>query len=241
MGIPVDNITVTPCESFDQMLALGHELRSILFDQPGAIAGVVWDSASDIVARFVSIQRGVSFEEAKAVAVLRGEDFTRSTSFTPLDAWGDVTTQVKELLMVYRDLDCHFGISALPRRDVDDDGEVSYQPAVNPGLITDLTGKPDLVCWTTEEEDGTFTGRFRAGGSKKVKDRLGLLPTLMRDPTMDRVIAYVSGELTVDDDPIQQQMPEAANAAPGPRRPKAKRAPRTAGADTNPNNNTETE
>ena len=49
-----------------------------------------------------------------------------------------------------------------------------------------------------------FLGTFHPEGVNQGKDRYGVMPPVLVDPTMDRVIAYMRGELTSDEDPRQR-------------------------------------
>lgn len=209
LGVPVENIRVVPAESYDQLDDLWQTLRGALDDDPSCIAGVCWDSVSEIVSKFVGQARQAGYEKVKAKAHSMGVEPERTRFFTDRDDWGEESGQVKDLLMKYRDLPCHFGVSALPRRDVDDDSTVHYAPAVNPAVLTDLMGRMDIVGWTENVIDDTdsevFTGLFRAGMIKEVKDRYKVLPRVLFDPTFDRLIDYVYEKIDAESDPVQQE------------------------------------
>jgi hypothetical protein len=127
--------------------------------------------------------------------------------------YGTMSKLFRDMLRKFRDLPCHFAITALERRDVDDDsGKVQYGPSVTPGLQTDLLGYVDFVIMTkAEDEDGPFRGLTRSNSRYRAKDRFDVLPKIMVDPTFLRVMDYVTGEMDMDDpstDPEQGRYKE---------------------------------
>jgi len=210
-GVNVENIEIWPLRGSRVTVAGLEELHLQLLDRlhsdPDSLAGVVWDSITDIYQ--------VVLEDVVAAAVERqtaaGKD--RDPDLIDIKDYGVMTEQVKRLLRRYRDLPCHFAVTALSRREQDDDGAVTYQPAATPALQNSLVGWVDVVAHTSvglrpdgEEE---YMGLFRAQGKYRGKDRFNALPKRLVDPGFHRLVAYVEGELDVDSDPIMK----AAKAA----------------------------
>lgn len=215
MGVNTDNITVLPEKpedlTFKYMEDLYWELAAKLSEDPDYIAGVVWDSITEIHKRL--LRNVVDYQLKRATA--KGESRIKSgvagdmlnESFTDLSDYGIMTDQMRTLLRRYRDLPCHFGISALMRRDIDDDGKVVYNPAVTPGLQNDLVGWMDIITVKQLKEfaddgDDEYQGLTRPAGKFRGKDRFKVLPKYLVDPFFDRVVRYVNEDLTTASDPI---------------------------------------
>lgn len=205
--IPLENIEVFPGDdeelTFETLESEWLRIREALNEDPTAYAGVVWDSITEIY----QVLLGGIVAKAHAKAVRNGKD--RDPQFIALEDYGIMTSQMRSLVRRFRDLPCHFGVSALARREQDDDNKVTYNPQVTAKLQTDLVGWMDIVCVTTVEEVGDggedeYRGLFRPAGKWRGKDRFKALPKGIVDPTFDRIVAYVDGELTVDTDPIMQ-------------------------------------
>jgi hypothetical protein len=209
-GVPLANIELYPDPTsgepltFEGMEAVFWAMKRDLENEPGSWAGTVWDSGSEITKLLledVTAKRVAKAEKLKRQGKTVSEAML-SPFFRDRDEWGEMSEQVRWLLRRFRDLPCHFGISCLMRRDTDDDGKVHYGPAVNPGIQGDVLGWVDVVCRTTAEVvDGrdAYVGHFRPESKYRGKDRFrGLdegIPRLMRDPTFDRVLMALRGEL----------------------------------------------
>lgn len=215
-GIPLENIEVFPSEgevlSYDSLEAEWLRIREALNEDPDAYIGTVWDSATEIHQALL----GDAAKKGYDKAVRQGKD--RDQSFVALEDYGIMTNQMRSLVRRFRDLPCHFAISALAKREQDDDGSVAYIPQVTAKLGVDMVGWVDIVCVTQvqEYEDGgdpEYRGLFRPAGKWRGKDRFKMLPKGIVDPTFDRIVAYVDGELTVDDDPVMEAARQRATDA----------------------------
>lgn len=220
-GIDLDNIEVWPAEgepfTFDGAYNLALELKAVLQSDRDAYTGVIFDGYPE--AQKLLLEQSVDTAVAKSRA--------RGTERAPLRAeWderGEVAEQMRRLLRRFKELPCHLAITANVRRDQDDDGMVSYGPAVTASVSGDLNGYMDAIGYcSTSPLAGwgpygeLFVARFRNGGKYVVKDDRSLLPTLMVEPSMDRVIAYMNGELTEDTDPVLAKVREMQANQPAP-------------------------
>jgi hypothetical protein len=204
-GVDVSNIELFPgpdeSVTFDSLEEQWNRVREALNADPEAYVGVLWDSVTEI---YKTLLDSVV---AKAVVKSERQGKERDRFFIDRADYGVMTEQVRGLVRKYRDLPCHFGVSALTRREQDDDGSVSYQPAVTPALQNDLVGWMGVVCHTSvvlvagEEE---FRGLFRPHGKYRGKDRLQALPKWLVDPTFDRILQYVDEGMDVSEDPVMQ-------------------------------------
>lgn len=212
-GVPIENIRLFPDPrtgeqlTFDLVESMYWQMKSDLEDDPTSWAGTVWDSGTEIYKKL--LDQIVEYQVNKAVRA--GKD--RDRFFIDRADYGVMSEQLRLLLRRFRDLPCHFAVTALERRDQDHDGKVVYGPAVTPALQSDLMGYVDVVIRTdveTNEATGEadFRGQTRRAGKYRAKDRFKVLPFQMVDPSFTRVLKYVNDEIDEESDELQQ----AANA-----------------------------
>lgn len=217
-GVKTENIAVYPQAgqplTFDGLEQVYAQLRDDLANDPTSWAGVVLDSATEIYQVILEEVGGRRIERM----INQGQQPDRW--FTDIADYGTMSKQFRFLVRRLRDLPCHLVITALERRDVDEDtGRVAYGPAVSPALATDMMGYVDLVLVAKQaEDDKPFRALTSTQGKYRAKDRLGVLPKVLNEPYFDRVVAYVEGDLTEGDDPMQgapqQDSPEEATETP---------------------------
>lgn len=214
-GIPVENIEIFPGPgeelTFDSLEEQWNRIREELHKDPEAYAGVGWDSVTELIQILLD---GIAQDKVKR-ANRAGKE--RNRHLRTQEDYGDMTAMVRELMRKFRDLPCHFGVTALPRRTQDDDGSVTYTPGVTPAVAQDLNLWIDVVCHTSvalvgPEQEEEFRGLFRPHNKYRGKDRLNALPKWLVDPTFDRIVAYVDDELDVDSDPVMVAARERAAA-----------------------------
>lgn len=214
MGVNVANIELFPgpgqAISPDDLESEWARVKAALNENPDAYAGVIWDSVTEI---YKALLESI-VSEAAAQAERQGRE--RNRFFISRDDYGLMTEQMRRLVRKYRDLPCHFGVSALARRETDDDGAVVYQPAVTPALQNDLVGWMDIVTWTSiVASNGTdeYRGLFGPHGKYRGKDRLGAVPKWLVDPTFERIAQYTDGTLTTSKDPVMEAARKRAKAS----------------------------
>lgn len=213
LGVHTGNIRVFPNIqrgqrlTFETLEDLYWALKAQLEDQPDAYVGIVWDSLTEIHKKL--LDNVVLYQVEKADRAGR----ERERFFIDRADYGVMSEQVRLLLRRFRDLPCHFAMTALQRRDQDDDGEVRYGPAVTPALQNDVLGFMDVTMHTRVVEV-EYVQEFRAltgkGSKYEAKDRFGVLPRLMVSPTFERVEAYVNDRVTVETDDVQREALERA-------------------------------
>jgi hypothetical protein len=208
-GIPIENIEIFPDPeageeiTFDGIEAEWLRIREALHEDPDAYVGVGWDSVTEIQQTLKDLE----MVRGQTKAARRGVE--RDPFTMDQDNWRTVNEQCRKLIRKFRDLPCHFGASALQRREQDNDGAVVYMPAVTPGLQNDLVGWVDVVCHTeTIVVDGeeAFVGLLRNLGKYRGKDRFRMTPRRLVDPTHERITAYINGELTLETDELMQDL-----------------------------------
>jgi hypothetical protein len=196
-GIPTDNIHPWPdpkkgeeitFASFEQLY---YRVKADLLRDPDSWFGIGFDSLSEIVRLLIIDERTREYHRLTA----RGKE--RKRYFTDRDDYGAVTAMVGEKLRQFRNLPCHFGFTALERRD--DDG--FYGPSANPGIANDLPGFVDLLihCERQTLDDGgdaVYLGWTKEHDKYRAKDRYGWLPLILPDPQFDRLLAWVREDLT---------------------------------------------
>ena len=210
LGVPVENIEPHNGISFDALEALYWDIKGRLDTDPNAVAAVIIDSVTE--AQKILLEQIVS----KAVNKASARGMERDPFQIDRADWGVNTEQMRRLARRFRDLPCHVAFGALPKREVDDDGSVIYSPALTPAFQTDLMGYVDVVIHTEIREIGGeqfYIGTTKPVGKFLGKDRFGILPSALVNPTLDRVVAYVNGELTQETDPLQKAARDAASAA----------------------------
>lgn len=208
-GVNTDRIVIWPDprkheRATHQGLDRIHRLvKADLMADPESWFAVGFDSASEIHIAFLdSVQ-------AKRVQKIQDRGVDVDPDFVDISDYGTMSKLFRDVLRKFRDLPCHFVVTALERRDIDKDtSKPQYGPAVTPGLQADLLGYVDFVIMCkAEDEDGPFRGLTRANSRYRAKDRFDVLPKVMVEPTMERIIQYVVGEYDVDEgnDPEQKR------------------------------------
>lgn len=227
LGIDISNITLWPPPdsgieiSYETMEDLYWRLRAKLLADPGYFYAIGWDSSSDIYTRFVANEREHQYRKNQAASPAKKRDAREERFFTDRADYGAATDQLRELLRRFRDLPCHFLVTALERRDIDEEtSKVAYGPGVGPAFQKDLLGYLDVTIATKastlqfgpdEELDviDSFRGLTRSNGMSRAKDRLKSLPRVMAQPTFERILDYVNDKIDEDSDPVQKEWIEA--------------------------------
>lgn len=205
-GVKVDNIQVHDKIEYDALDGLFWDVKSTLEADPDSVYAVALDSVTEL--QKLLLEQIVS--KAVDKAAKRGMD--RDPFFIDRPDWGVVTEQSRRLTRRFRDLPCHVAFGALEKRDTDPDGAVVYSPALTPAYQTDLMGYVDIIIHTDVIELGGevfYIGTSSPVGKYVGKDRFSALPPVLIDPTLDRVVAYVNGEIDPETDPRQVAAREA--------------------------------
>jgi len=242
-GVDTSRIAVWPnIQSGEQVTFAGLErlfyrLSSDLTDDPFSWLGVIWDSATDIHQGM--LDQVVAADIAKQTAILEKNVGRRPGNIVLRDAFerdGDdytrMSNQFRMLLRKYRYLPCHMVVTALERIDGEGRKAVSG-PGVTPAIGKDLRGYMDMVLsLQVAQLPGGFVGFAETVPTlnRRAKDRFDVLPAELPNPTFDRLLSYITGELTVDNDPDMALMP----APDGPTDAAAKAVVATATEKANP-------
>jgi hypothetical protein len=211
-GVDVDRIRSWPDNpgdlTLDGLESEIEELREELSEDPTAYSTLVADSFTEIARRMTDQAAAESRERIRRTKGVERDRFS-----VDLADYGTSSQTMRWMLREFRDLGLHLVITALERRDEDDDGRVFYGPAVGPSVATDVMGLVDIVGWYTVEtvEVGEDTedfgiGVFATQNRRRAKDRYGILPRRMVSPTFDRIQAYIEGTMTRENDPERARL-----------------------------------
>jgi hypothetical protein len=221
MGVDASRVKVWPPKgkrvTFDGLERLYYKIADDLDKDVSSWVAVVWDSGTEIVATLLDqVVEHVIAEQREIIEKTNGRAGNiklRDRFDNDRDDFRKMSNQVRSLLRKYRYLPCHFIVTALLR--VDEEGDrvkrMVYSPAVTPALQSDLLGYVDVVayCKATRDKDNkpVYYAQTVPEKNDRAKDRYHRLPAEMVDPSFDRMIEYIRGELTEADDPIQRKMP----------------------------------
>lgn len=219
-GVDTSRIALYPPKgqqlTFEGLERLFYRIQADLEADPNSWAAVVWDSITAIYQKL--LDDVIEADIRKTAEILqrankgrggRAGNLTMRGRFeTDRDDYAEMSNQVRLLLRKYRSLHCHLLITALERRDEDKKKNVTIGPAVSPALATDLLGYMDAVIRTQVNEHGVYFGRTQPTDEARGKDRLNALPVELVDPTIERIDAYVNGDLTEDIDRAQRRLPD---------------------------------
>lgn len=209
LGVPTENIHPYRVSSYADLDTLYWQVKAMLDEDPYSVAGVTFDSFTEIQKKLLESIVKERHDRAVAKAQKIGYEINDDEFETDRDEWGKMTEMCRRVCRRFRDLPCHTAFVCLPKREVDNDG-VFYRPALTPAFASDLTGYVDLVIHTVEAEDTDpddptrYVGITRNIGKYRGKDRHGATPASLCSPTFDRVVQYVEAEHgEMDNDPVQ--------------------------------------
>jgi hypothetical protein len=210
VGIPTAPFEPYRDVSYEGLLKLHDIIGNRLADGHNIYA-LCWDTTT----KTASVQLEKITDDAYKANMAKPQ--AKRTPRTETDVWQDdygvLAHQMRKLVRRFHALDMHLLIGAHERKDKDDDtGKVVIQPAMSPSVITDVLGYMDFCihCRTEDFDDAAlvdgmeFSGLTRPKGRFVAKDRFGLLPRVMADPSFLRVMDYYRGTLKSADDPLQK-------------------------------------
>lgn len=219
-GIPTDNIVKKTATSYEEMEACYWEIMR-MFDDPEVIDPlcVVVDHMTDLESRLLraevirrtgkqrkpleeKVARGGEGAELAALALKDISPFV-----TEIRDYGVWTNQAKHLMRMYRDLPCHVVFVAHFRTD----GGVRV-PALTEKFRVDLMGSMNMILACTKMQAGdhnAYVAYTREQDGWYAGDRFDVLKPIIVNPSMDRIIKSVTGELDWDTDPEQQAFKQA--------------------------------
>lgn len=221
-GLETDRIVMWPNRAkgekitYDGMEELYWKLSAMLEKEPGSVLAVGIDSYSEVTTVLLENITRAAFAAAAENSRLAQRDDVHTTM---VQDYGKVTNQVRSLIRKFRDLPCHFFATAL-EAEFKDDGVEAIGPELSPKIRTAVLGYVDVAIryqaesLTVDAKTRTLVeGQCRKSHRVRAKDRFGVLPHMMAQPTVDRVWAYITGELTEATDPLIKEYQDARDAA----------------------------
>lgn len=223
LGIPTSNLQLAigsylpelPDVSFANMDRLFWDLRQEFMEKSRhAPVGLLIDTSTEVQKTFTDAVRIEELARAKA----KDDGYDQSDWFVQVEWHGIVVNQLQLLLRQFRDLPCHWAICAQEehREPFRGRGTRSIGPANSPGVQADVMAYSDFVIrLKVLENEADPKEPFRIGRTEahtedgipaRAKDRDHVLPDPFAEPTFRRVLAYFRGELTVENDPTQQEL-----------------------------------
>jgi hypothetical protein len=210
-GVDTNKLVIWPPQgesvTFEGLVRVHQRVLSDLIEVPDSWGAVVIDSGTEIV--------DAVREQA---TMLRQNSLTRQNkdfdpNFVDRSDYGVMTDQLRRIFRRFRNLPCHVIMTALERYD--DDNDV-LGPAFTPELGKSVLGYNDLVLYcradleaageATEDDDrgAEFRALTRPTSKYRAKDRFDILPRVLANPDFVRLAMYVEGDLTEDEDELQQ-------------------------------------
>lgn len=221
--------------TFDGLEALFYRLAADLDRDPISWLGVVWDSGTEIVQTVLDqVVEAAIAEQEEIIAKTRGRAgniSVRDRFDNDRDDYRKMSNMVRSLVRKYRYLPCHFVMTALTREDEKGKKTITG-PKFTPALADDILGYMDQVLFlksTRNKGKPVYYATTVQADDDRAKDRYDSLPRELVDPGFDRVMAYISGELVSENDPVQDKMPGGAAAEREPEEAKPVRAGRASG------------
>jgi len=218
LGVPTDQIQPFREISYAALLADIESVREDLYDAENGVwdatvaqdrtptkwVALVNDSVTEIVKTLLDDVIARNVRESAKRAAKRGEEVKLNPFQVDVDYYGEAVQEYRKLMREMRNLDCHLIFTAQERRDVDkNDGAVKIGPGTLPAIQAELMGYCDVVVHTYRQ-GRYFLGLTESGTKYMAKDAFGVLPPIMVNPTVDRLVAYMHEDLTIESDPIQQ-------------------------------------
>jgi hypothetical protein len=212
--IPVENITRFHATSYEQMEETYWEIQGML-DDGVPLVGCVIDHMTDLEARMIrdASQARIDKEKRKLEPRLKVSEEARAdyASLNPFVTergdYGVWTNQARKLMRMYRDLPMHVVFIAHFRTEMG-----VRVPSLTEKFRVDLMGSMNMVCGVTTQETSeglVYTGIFREIKQWFGGDRFDVTKPIVANPSLDRIVAAVRGELDFDTDDEQQAFKRA--------------------------------
>lgn len=181
------DIDVVRVSSFKQLQKLYDELLS----GKTKYKTVIVDSLTEV--------QKFSMEEIMAKA--KREDSDVDEDVPRIRDWGSNINQMRRFVRAMRDLPMNVLFTALENTDKDDStGKRLTKPSFSGKLQEEIPGFMDFVLYMyIKEMPGGAAQRLlltKKTPKNLAKDRSNRLPTVIEDPTMDKVWGYMTGTLT---------------------------------------------
>jgi hypothetical protein len=200
--------------TYEKLDRLYYRTAARLRENPGSVKGVIMDSGTEIANKILEQASWTMYEREQRNQRKAEEDKRYSPEVTELQDYGLLTSQMRKLIRKFRDLPCHFAMTAL-ETEAAGEGEYSHSkkqaaPEFTPKLRTSILGYVDMALRLKSEtlpvsefeSETLITARTKPSALIRAKDRDGVLPRDLVEPRFDRLVEYVNGETVVADDEV---------------------------------------
>ncbi|AWY07537.1 DNA recombinase [Streptomyces phage LazerLemon] len=200
--------------TYEKLEQLYFRTAARLREDPTSVKGVIMDSGTEITNKILEAASWTMYEREQRNQRKAEEDKRYSPEVTELQDYGLMTTQMRKLIRKFRDLPCHFAMTAL-ETEAQGEGEFSHSkkqaaPEFTPKLRTSILGYMDVALRLTsetlplgeQEQETLITARTKPSALVRGKDRLGVLPRDMPEPRFDRLVEYINGDTVWADDEV---------------------------------------
>lgn len=176
-------VKVVRVQSFEEM----QKVYDALLMEDHGYQTVVLDSLTEI--------QKFSMYEIMRMVVKKDSD--RDPDVPSMREWGKNIEQIRKFVRAFRDLPMHTIFTALAKTDKDQrTGAVKTTPSLSGKLANEVAGFLDIVGYQYNKVIDGQIRRFlltTATDSQVAKDRSGLLPQVIEEPTMERLFNLALG------------------------------------------------
>jgi hypothetical protein len=219
LGVRVDRLKIWRPDgngvmTYEKMERLYFRTAARLREDPHCVTGVIMDSGTEIANKILEQASWTMYEREQRNQRKADEDKRYSPEVTELQDYGLLTSQMRKLIRKFRDLPCHFAMTAL-ETEAQGDGEFSHSkkqaaPEFTPKLRTSILGYVDMALRLKSEtlpisefeSETLVTARTKPSALVRGKDRDGVLPRDLVEPRFDRLVEFVNGDTVAADDEV---------------------------------------
>jgi hypothetical protein len=126
-----------------------------------------------------------------------------------------MTEQFRRLMRTLYRIDCHIGMTVHAQRITNEEDKVRVSPHLTPSFLRDFNGAMDIIGYLQMEAVGDKierAGLYVPLGRYEAKDTFGVLPRRLVNPSFERILGYVTGDLTPANDAVQKAAKAARQA-----------------------------
>lgn len=204
-GIPVENIKLYHAPNHAAVMDAFWDIHGQLFDD-APIVGVVLDHWTSLEA--TTLQEARDQRVGKVLNNVAGNNTPEAeaikAALNPYESdirdYGVWTNKAKEVWRSYSTLPCHVGTAAHMRTD-----KGQRVPDLTEKFRNILCGSVNMICGTSAMDmpggQTAYVGRFRAADGWHGGDDLNITRPMMVNPSFDRLVKALTGDLDLETDP----------------------------------------
>ncbi|UTN93060.1 RecA-like DNA recombinase [Streptomyces phage Marky] len=211
--------------TYEKLERLYFRTAARLKEDPKSVKGVIMDSGTEITNKILEAASWTMYEREQRNTRKADDEKRYSPEVVELQDYGLMTQQMRKLIRKFRDLPCHFAMTAL-ETEAQGEGEFSHSkkqaaPEFTPKLRTSILGYVDVALRLTSEtlptgemeQETLITARTKPSALVRGKDRDGILPRDMPEPRFDRIVDYINGDVVWADDEVFPMYAQARERA----------------------------